>query len=94
MNVFFFLFFFILPKHTNRFLIFQSTPDGYHTIYFQEEEGKMSTRLWNYQTLLFVHRQENGQNLLVQSRFTCPKIYIFLISQRKHMSRLIRGLVT
>ena len=32
---------------------------------------------------LFLHRQVNGQNPLVQPRFTCLKIDFFLISQRK-----------
>ena len=41
--------------------------------------------LWNYQILLFVHGQVNGQNPLVQTRFIRPKFYIFLISRRKHI---------
>ena len=42
-------------------------------------------KLLNYQFLLHVHGQVNDQNPLVQPRFTCPKIDIFLISRRKHM---------
>ena len=34
--------------------------------------------LWNYQTLLLVDKQVNGQNLLVQLRYTCPKIYFYI----------------
>ena len=34
--------------------------------------------LWNCQILLLVHRQINGQNLLVQPRFTCLIIGSFL----------------
>ena len=33
--------------------------------------------MWNYQILLLVHRQVNGQNPLAQPRFTCPKIESF-----------------
>ena len=40
--------------------------------------------LWNYQILLLVNGQVNGQNPLVQPRLTCLKIDIFLSSQRKH----------
>ena len=35
------------------------------------------TGLWNYQILLLVHGQVNGQNPLDQPRFTCLKIDIF-----------------
>ena len=41
--------------------------------------------LWNFQILLLLHRQVNGQNPLVQPRCTCLKTDIFLISWRKHM---------
>ena len=40
--------------------------------------------LLNYQILLIVHWQVSGQNLLDQPRFTCPKMDLFHISQRKH----------
>ena len=33
--------------------------------------------MWNYQILLLVHGQVNGQNPLAQPRFTCPKIDVF-----------------
>ena len=36
-----------------------------------------SAGLWNYQILLLVHGQLNGQNPLVQPRFTCPKTDIW-----------------
>ena len=39
--------------------------------------------LWNYQILLFVHGQVNGQNPLVQTRFTRPKFYIFSYFSKK-----------
>ena len=41
--------------------------------------------LLNYQILLCVHEQVNGQTPLVQSRLTCLKMDFFLISWRKHM---------
>ena len=46
---------------------------------------KTSTGLWNYQILLLVYREVNGQNPLVQPGFTCLKIDIFLMSGRKLM---------
>ena len=36
--------------------------------------------LWNYQILLLVDGQISGQNPIIQPRFACPKIGIFLIS--------------
>ena len=37
----------------------------------------------NYQILLLVEGQVNGQNPLVQPRFTCPKIDIFSYFSKK-----------
>ena len=37
----------------------------------------------NYQILLLVHGQVNGQNPLVQPRSTCPKIVIFSYFSKK-----------
>ena len=37
------------------------------------------TGMWNYQILLLVHGQVNGQNPLAQPRFTCPKINGFFL---------------
>ena len=42
------------------------------------------TGLWNYQILLLVHGEVNGQNPLVQPTFTCQKIDSFLIYRRQH----------
>ena len=42
--------------------------------------------VWNYQILLLVHGQVNGQNPenpLVQPRFTCPKIVVFSYFSKK-----------
>ena len=41
------------------------------------------TGVWNYQILLLVHGQVNGQNPLVQPRFTCQKIVIFSYFSKK-----------
>ena len=43
-----------------------------HTIFSPINSG-----MRNYQILLLVQGQVNGQNPLVQPRFTCPKIVIF-----------------
>ena len=41
--------------------------------------------VWNYQILLLVHGQVNGQNPLVQPRFTCPKILIFFLFLKENI---------
>ena len=45
--------------------------------------GYMYTGVRNYQALLLVHGQVNGQYPLVQPRFTCPKIVIFSYFSKK-----------
>ena len=50
---------------------------GIATFWKKKKLYKM-TELGNYKILLLVHRQVNGQNLLVQPKFTCPKIEISL----------------
>ena len=40
-------------------------------------------RMWNYQILLLVQGQVNGQNSLAQPRFTCPKICIYSYFSKK-----------
>ena len=49
------------------------------------EPFSVKAGLWNYQILLLVHGQVHSQIRLVQPRFTCPKINIFVISGRKCM---------
>ena len=41
--------------------------------------------LWNYQTLLLVHRQVNGRNPLAQPRFTCPKTDFFYFLKKTYV---------
>ena len=56
----------------------------YFATFLQRETTSASIAgLWNYQILFFVNGQVNGQNPLVQQRFTCPNIDIFLISQKQ-----------
>ena len=56
----------------------------YHVIQVKSDTSKWVTaELWNYQILLFVHGQVNGQNPLVQQRFACSKTDIFSYILRK-----------
>ena len=46
-------------------------------------QKKYLSGVWNYQILLLVHGQVNGQNPFVQPRFTCRKIVIFSYFSKK-----------